>query len=513
MRYNLFLIIMTTNILKTIPQELLHRILFNLSEAILIIDSQTKEIEACNYAAEVIFGYKEQELINQKISILHINSETFQQFSKQVAIGISFEFQMRRKNGELFMAKHFYMQQEDKMVGIIQEIANSELLEQQLKECHAELTIANAKLAQASRLKDELLANISHELRTPLNGILGITDVLQEGSHGVLNEQQTKSLHTIANSGSQLLAIINDILALAKIEAGKVTLDITSVMIETIGNICQRITSKLAYEKNISVFNTSYNEITVIQADERYLKQILLNLLTNAIKFTSDGGTVSFTVCGYPEHETVDLIVSDTGIGIADKDMELLFQPFVQLNGGLSRKQGGTGLGLSLVYRFVEMHGGSITLESEVNKGSSFTVSLPWQPTTSNKPIKLTETCQQNKVILLIDDNFIVTKMLSTFLLSKKYHVIVGYNGIQAIEKTLEIKPDLIIMDIQIPEIDGIEAITTIRAKGIKIPIIAISSLIVAGSKTQCLDIGANAYFKKPVNLKTLETTIIELFS
>jgi len=494
-----------TNILKTIPQELLHRIIPNLSEAILIIDLQTKEIEACNYATEIIFGYKEQELIKQKISILHINDEIFQPASLEKNL----EFQVQRKNGELFMANHFYMQQGSKMVGIIREITDSELLEQQLKKCNAELTIANAKLAQASRLKDELLANISHELRTPLNGILGITDVLQEGGHGVLNEQQTKSLHTIANSGNQLLTIINDILALAKIEAGKVTLDITSVMIETIGNVCQRITSKLAHEKNISVFNTSYNEITVIQADERCLKQILLNLLTNAIKFTPDGGTVSFTVCGYPEHEAVDLIVSDTGIGIADKDMELLFKPFVQLNGGLNRKQGGTGLGLSLVYRFVEMHGGSTTLESEVNKGSTFTVSLPWQPT--NKTNSSIAICQQNKVILLIDDNFIVTETLNRFLLSKGYQVIVGYNGIQAIEKTLKIKPDLIIIDVQMPEIDGIEAITTIRAKGIKTPIIAISSLVVAGSKEQCLEIGANAYFKKPVSLAELDTTIIKL--
>ncbi|MDM8564562.1 ATP-binding protein [Candidatus Halobeggiatoa sp. HSG11] len=493
---------------NTIPQE----ILSNLSEVILTINLQTNEIEACNYAVENIFGYKEQELIKQNVSILHINNDTFQQFLKKLntSLGVKFEFQMQRKNGELFMAEHFYIQQENEIIGIINEINQSELLKKQLADCTTELTIVDAQLSQASRLKDELLANISHELRTPLNGILGITDALQEEAYETLNEQQIKFLQTITDNGNKLLAIINGILSLAKIDAGKVTLDITSVMIETIANVCQRITSKLSNEKNISVFNTSYSEITVIQADERCLKEILLNLITNAIKFTPDGGSVNLTVCGYPEHEAVDLIISDTGIGIADKDMELLFQPFVQLNGGLDRIQGGTGLGLSLVYRFVEMHGGSITLESEVGKGSSFTVSLPWQP---EHPVQnnLTAISQQNVTILLIDDNFTVTDSLSELLTSKGYQVIVAFDGLQAIKKVLEVNIDLIIMDIQMPEMDGIEAITTIRAKGFEIPIIAITALVVTGSEEQCLEIGANAYFKKPVNFSELEITITKL--
>ncbi|HHB93248.1 MAG TPA: response regulator [Thioploca sp.] len=504
---------MMTNILN-ISHELLPEILSNLSDAVLIIDLHTKKIEYCNHATEIIFGYKEQELIKQKINLLYLNNEVYQQFIQQLTIATKFEFQMQRKNGELFVANHFYLQQEQKMVGIISDINSLKILKQQLQDYDAKLTVSNAKLSQASRFKDELLANISHELRTPLNGILGITNALQEGYYGNLNNQQINLLHTIAESGNKLLTIINDILSLAKIEAGKVKLDISSVMIENIGNVCQRITSKLAHEKNISILNTSYDEITVIQADERCLKQILLNLFTNAIKFTPDGGTVSFTVCGYPEHEAVDLIVSDTGIGIAKKDMELLFQPFVQLDGGLTRNQSGTGLGLSLVYRFTEMHGGSITLESEVGKGSTFTISLPWQPPTiDNKFNKnnLTQIHQQDKVILLADDNLMVIKILSTFLRSKGYQVVIAYNGLQAIEKTIKIKPELIIMDIQMPEIDGIEAITTLRAKDIKIPIIAISALIVVGSKEQCLEVGADAYFKKPVSLTELEITIINL--
>ncbi|MCK5878001.1 MAG: response regulator [Candidatus Marithrix sp.] len=380
-------------------------------------------------------------------------------------------------------------------------------LEEKLTECMAELTMVNSQLAQASRLKDELLANISHELRTPLNGILGITEALQEGVYGILNEKQIKSLQTITDSGNKLSTIINDILSLAKIDAGKVKLDIVPVMIETFGNVCQHIISKLSHEKNISILSSYCNEITIIHADEYCLKQILLNLLTNAVKFTPDGGSVSFTVCSYPENETVDLIVSDTGIGIADKDMELLFQPFVQLNGGLNRSHGGTGLGLSLVYRFVEMHGGSVTLESEVDKGSSFTVSLPWQPEylTQNK---LIDTFQQDIVILLVDDNFLVTKILAEFLNSKSCKVVIAYDGLQAIQKISEVEPDIIIMDVQMPNMDGIEAITTIRAKGINTPIIAISSLVVAGSEKQCFDVGANAYLKKPINFLTLKTNI-----
>lgn len=253
-----------------------------------------------------------------------------------------------------------------------------ELLAQRVKERTAELTTANAELARAARLKDEFLANMSHELRTPLNSILGMSEMLQEGIYGDLDAKQIKSVHTIEESGRHLLSLINDILDLAKIEAGKVKLDIIPVSAPNIAQASLRLIRQLAIKKRIKTVSNYDDQVNIIQADERYLKQILLNLLSNAVKFTPKAGTIKLEIQGDLENKIVNFIVSDTGIGIAHKDIEFLFKPFVQIDGGLSRAHEGTGLGLSLVYRLTKLHGGTVSVNSEIDKGSKFTVSLPW---------------------------------------------------------------------------------------------------------------------------------------
>jgi signal transduction histidine kinase len=389
-----------------------------------------------------------------------------------------------------------------------------------VQERTAELTLANAELVHAARLKDEFLAHMSHELRTPLNAILGILEVLQEEP---FSPQQAKFLNIVVENARRLHSLINAILEFAQIEAGKVKLEMVPISTKTISQLCLRKIKGAARQKQIQTIATIDSATKIIQADERYLKQILLNLLDNAIKFTPNGGTVHLEICGNIKRDMVDLSVLDTGMGIAEPDMERLFKPFVQLDGGLNRTHGGTGLGLTVVHRLTEMHGGRIALESEVGKGSRFTISLPWQingtavnSTEMNAPIQteIVQECAKAK-ILLVDDNTSFIKLLSKHLQVKGYQVVIAHNGLQAVEKTKEYNPDLILMDIKMPGMDGLEAIRHIRvnAKIAKIPIIALTGLTVPGDKERCLKAGANDYLDKPVSMKELITTIKGLLS
>ena len=252
------------------------------------------------------------------------------------------------------------------------------LLAQRVAERTADLSLANTQLARAARLKDEFLASMSHELRTPLTAILGLSEALQEQIYGPLNAEHLNAIRGIEESGRHLLTLINDILDLAKIEAGKVELDLDSV---TVAAVCQsslRLIQQTALQKRITVTATIDDAVTTIQADARRLKQILVNLLANAVKFTPDDGAIGLEVLGDPVQQVVRFTVWDTGIGIAPDDLARLFQPFVQLDGRLARECIGTGLGLALVNRMTEMHGGSVSVESAVGVGSHFTVTLPW---------------------------------------------------------------------------------------------------------------------------------------
>jgi signal transduction histidine kinase len=377
------------------------------------------------------------------------------------------------------------------------------LLAQRVKERTAELTTANAELARAARLKDEFLANMSHELRTPLNAILGMSEMLQEGIYGNLDAKQIKSVHTIEESGRHLLSLINDILDLAKIEAGKVKLDLIPVSVPSVAKVCLRLIRQLAIKKRLKTLSNYDNQVNIIQADERYLKQILLNLLSNAVKFTPKGGTITLEITGDAEQNIVNITVSDTGMGIAEKDMEFLFKPFVQIDGGLNRAHEGTGLGLSLVYRLTELHGGSISVESKIDQGSRFTVSLPWNEIIPDNT-KQSQQAISTATILVVDDNPKIIKILSDYLEIKADHIIIAGNGIQAIEKTKEVQPNIILMDLQMPTMDGLEAIRQIRKHNQTIPIIAMTALIIPGDKQRTIEAGANQYLTKPLNLNTL---------
>jgi len=253
-----------------------------------------------------------------------------------------------------------------------------DLLEQRVAERTTDLQAANEALEKSSRMKDEFMASMSHELRTPLTGVLGLSEVLQMQTYGALTDKQMTALKSIEKSGRQLLEIINSILDYSMLEAGKLQLQLTPCSLSELCENSLHVVEKLAQDKKLrSFFNIDPSSI-ILNVDTRRLKQALVCLLSNAVKFTPEGGSFGIEVRGLAREQRALICVWDTGIGIRDEDFPRLFQPFIQLDARLSREFNGIGLGLALVRRLVELQGGSVGVESRLEEGSRFTISLPW---------------------------------------------------------------------------------------------------------------------------------------
>ena len=398
----------------------------------------------------------------------------------------------------------------------------SEKLEQRVADRTAELSMANAELSRVMRSKDDFLSAMSHELRTPLNAILGLSESLAEGVYGDMNVKQVKSINTIAESGHHLLALINDLLDIAKIGAGKMELELTNTHVEDVCQASLRLVLELAQKKNLKLALSMDNKSVMLTADERRLKQILVNLLSNAVKFTPEGGSVTLATTCDVESESLMFSVRDTGIGIAAEDLSRLFSPFTQLDSKLSRQYAGTGLGLTLVLRLVEMHGGSVTVESEIGKGSCFTIRIPCKgldtlithnpsgTTTLSDITSIQELPSNTPLILVADDNEINLMTVTDYLRANKLRVIQARDGLEAVKMVREHAPSLVLMDIQMPLMDGLDAIAHLRAddKHTTMPIIALTSRAMVGDRERCIAVGANDYLSKPVNMKQLVKTI-----
>jgi PAS domain S-box-containing protein len=386
---------------------------------------------------------------------------------------------------------------------------------------------ANLELARAVRMKDEFLANMSHELRTPLNGILGLSEILLDGQRGPLNERQTKYVNTIEASGRHLLSLINDLLDFSKIEAGKFELHPEIVAVSDVCQACLDFVKEQAIQKSILLEFQPETAEFKLWVDQRCLKQILTNLLSNAVKFTQPSGKVTLKVTANPLGKRLEFSICDTGIGIAAADLSRLFTPFTQLDSGLSREQEGTGLGLALVKKLTDIHGGAITVTSEVGLGSCFTVALPWEPGLDLQadPSEFTALLQAHQAqgvdsalnslstILLVEDNETNRMMVGDFLESLGYQVLFANNGQEALNQVAAGHPDLILMDLQMPEMDGLEAIRRLRAdpRFLSIPIVALTALAMPNDRERSLAAGANEYLSKPVSLKELAELLIRL--
>ncbi len=410
---------------------------------------------------------------------------------------------------------------------IMRDISPLKRLEESLRRHSEQLSEANQELARASRLKDEFLASMSHELRTPLNGILGVSESLREGVYGPLNPRQQRAMLDVEDCGRHLLALINDILDVAKIEAGKVDLELGTHEIKPLCQGSHRLIKEAALKKHISVSLAMDHAPRQLVVDQRRLKQILVNLLSNAVKFTPQGGKIGLEVVADRSRREVRFTVWDSGIGISREDQTRLFQPFLQLDSGLSRHYEGTGLGLVLVKRLTELHGGVLQIESEVSRGSRFTVILPWSEADDSTAQIEAESQQSQKIdpslpghetgtsplILIVDDNTFSIRGIKDYLIFKGYCVEEAVDGLTAIERAEDLLPDLILMDIQMPGMDGLEAIRSIRLRpGLsETPIVALTALAMPGDRDRILEAGATEYVSKPAPLAELQNLIRRL--
>ena len=398
----------------------------------------------------------------------------------------------------------------------------------------------NAELRRTLKLNEGFIANTSHELRTPLNAILGIVEVLKLGLYGELNEKQVISIDSIESSGRHLLQLLNDILDLRKITTDHLDLEVESI---DIWSVCQEVVLNLDGEmrsKDISCQLFESADVGAAELDKRRFRQIIYNLLGNAIKFSPRGGQVGIRYFDCPGEDLFRIVVWDKGDGISLDDQKELFKPFSQLDNRLSKKYEGTGLGLALVKSIAEVHGGFCGVESTPGEGSQFSVTLPRFRTDmklmGNQP-ESTEGSKENSIarvpisqkqpapvhqtqilsqrlkevsILLVDDIPLNLKHVTVFLKHQGASVMEAFSGEEALGKILEKRPEIVLLDIQMPEMDGLEVISRVREdERIRdTKIIAATALAMKGDRDRFFRAGANGYLSKPFTMGKLEEEI-----
>lgn len=416
------------------------------------------------------------------------------------------------------------------------------VLADQLRQRGEEIEYKNRQLEEANRMKTEFLANMSHELRTPLNSIIGFSETLKDGLAGELTAQQREFTNDIFTSGLHLLALINDILDLSKVEAGKMELDLEDVDIPHLLHSSVAVLKENASLRKILLTVDIQAGVARVRADARRLKQIVYNLLSNAVKFTLEGGSVTLqarrltaaqaadlTGAQAAEKEYTDyleLSVTDTGIGITEEDLDKLFQPFMQLDSSLARKYDGTGLGLVMVRRLAELHGGGVRVESQLGKGSCFRVWFPYREASgadaaAHVPALIAEDRQENPrapvapsngqpLVLVIEDDDKAADLMRLHLESEGLAVLRSRTAEQGLELACQHRPHLITLDIYLPGMDGWEFLERMKAQPLlaSIPVVILS---ITQDRQKGFSLGAAQVLQKPVRRDELMAALADL--
>ncbi len=548
-------------------QNYLKSVLDNSADAIITTDQETRIVEF-NKGASRILGYSREEVAGTKAADLWVrpqerkeilgmlekegyvlNYETLLKAKDGRYVDISLTLSHLRGGGGLLGT-----------VGISKDITEKKRLERAVEERNLELQEMNEKLeekvfertkdlekanrdlARSNKLKSQFIATMSHELRTPLNSILGFSELLTDEIYGPLTEKQKRHVSNIYNSGSHLLQLINNILDIAKIESGKLELNYEVFPVRQAIAEVEMVVKSLADKKRQNLTVRADENIPLLRADRVKLKQILYNLLSNAVKFTPEHGNVFLDVRSvkgpdlpafvksmniYPEKgEFIRLCVTDTGIGIKQEDRERIFSEFEQGDSSFSRKYEGTGLGLALTKRLVELHGGEIFVESAEGEGSTFTILIPLSDIRGHeKPgavryepdedvageVAVTKARRGNAPLILVaEDDPATSEVLTLYLVHGGYRVAHAYTGEEALEKIRGLKPFAVLLDVMMPGKDGWETLQELKSdpelKGI--PVI-ISSVI--DNKELGFALGASDYLVKPVDRITLLRKLDEL--
>ena len=380
-------------------------------------------------------------------------------------------------------------------------------LEEKVRERTAALEAANLELTEANRHKSAFLANMSHELRTPLNSIIGFSEVLEDGTFGPLTERQRLYVQNILSSGEHLLSLITDILDLSKIEAGKMDLRLSRFPLgEGLAEAVEVIRGQ-AMGKSITLTLEADATLPILTADPGKFRQISLNLLSNAVKFTPDGGRVSVTARAASLEgprgpvPAVEVAVADTGIGIEAADQERIFREFEQVDGSYARKYAGTGLGLALTRKLVELHGGTIRVESAgAGRGSTFRMRLPLRP-----PVLEGE-------ILVVDDDAELLQGLTETLTRLGYGVRGARDGEEALAAVAAALPDCLILDLHLPRRSGLQVLLALReqSRTRDVPVVALTGWGEQEGR-EALRLGAREFLTKPVSSSILAATVDRL--
>ncbi len=517
--------------------------------SVIIIDT-TGKIEWVNEGFTKLTGYSFNEVLNANSELFkktHVADVADQnQYLKSV---------IKEKKPVTFESKNFTKDEKEywvittltpvigksgeveRIIAIDSDITSRKEMEEELKNANKiaedalakgnkvlnELMIAKKELEESMKVKEQFLANMSHEIRTPMNSVIGFTNLILKTN---LNKEQEQFINAIKISGENLIVIINDILDFSKIQSGKFVFEQIEFRISHILSTLTEMMANKATEKNLKIIQTIDERIPdCLIGDPTRLNQILLNLIGNAIKFTEQGEVKIIIELISEIEDTIELKFSiiDTGIGIPPEKQAVIFEGFTQASSETTRKYGGTGLGLAIVKHLVELQGGTLSLQSKVGKGSNFSVNLTFKKSVleckiqdvaeqDNKPENFTELN-----ILLVEDNVLNQILAKKVLSDWKWNVEIAENGLVALEKIKMKNFDLVLMDIQMPEMDGYDTTRNIRkmqdAPKSHIPIIAMTAHALVGEAEKCIGAGMDEYISKPFDPKVLKSKIFSVLN